>query len=288
MGMRAFVSLAAVAVPAAAFGFVDLSQYELAGRYALPSGPAAEASAVTFNWDTNTLFVLGDEGDAVVEVTKQGELVSTMGLTGFADTEGLTYIGGGRFVVVEERLQDVFELAYTAGGSAASGSLRSASLGPTVGNIGIEGISFDPRTGTYVAVKEKDPQRVVSTSIDFAASTADVADLFTPNLGTLDLSDVQVLATVPSLLGTADEDNLLIFSQESSMLLEVTRDGVVLSQFDFAGLAGDVEGVTIDSDGVIYLVGEAPELFVLRPVPAPGAALAAAMAMVGLTARRRR
>ncbi len=42
-----------------------------------------------------------------------------------------------------------------------------------------------------------------------------MTSLFNPSsLGVLDLSDVAVLATVPSLLGGVDEDNLLVFSQE--------------------------------------------------------------------------
>jgi uncharacterized protein YjiK len=277
----------ALAVPASALASIDLSRYQLAGRYPLPAVAAAEASAVTFNWDTGTLFVLGDEGTAVVEVDTQGHQLSVMNLTGFADTEGLTYIGDGRFAVVEERLQDVFELTYAAGGSADRAALRGVSLGDTVGNVGLEGISFDPRDGSYVAVKEKTPIRVMHTTIDFAAGMGTTADLFAPALGVLDLSDVQVLSTVPSLAGTPDADNLLVFSQESSLLLEITRAGEILSQFDFAALAGDAEGVTIDADGTIYIVGEAPELFVLRPVPTPGAGLLALAGVVFAVRRRR-
>lgn len=39
---------------------------------------ASEASAVAWNADTGTLFVLGDEGDALVEVSTTGSLISTM------------------------------------------------------------------------------------------------------------------------------------------------------------------------------------------------------------------
>ncbi len=90
--------------------------------------------------------------------------------------------------------------------------------------MGVEGLSYDPRTGTLVVVKEKSPQAVNSASINFPAGTANVTSLFNPaSLGVADLSDVQVLATVPSLVGGVDEDNLLVFSQESSRLLEITR-----------------------------------------------------------------
>lgn len=275
----------------AAISALDLGTYTHTATYALPAGPGAEASAITWNWDTDTLFVLGDEGDALVEVNKQGQQLSAMTLTGFDDTEGITYVGSGRFVITEERLQDAYLLTYTAGGSVARGSLSSASLGETVGNVGVEGLSYDPQTAGFVFVKERVPQAVNVASIDFAAGTASVSSLFTPALDVLDLSDVQVLRTVPGLAGSADADHLLIFSQESSRLLEVTRSGSVLSSFDFTALASDAEGVTIDADGVIYVVGETPAMYVLTPppIPEPGtyALLGAGLVAVGGFARRR-
>ena len=245
---------------------LNLANYELCATHALPSVAAAEASAVTYDWDTDTLFVLGDEGDALVEVSLTGELLGEMTLTGFDDTEGLTYVGEGTFVIVEERLQDVYLIEYIAGGSADRSSLPSVSLGDTVGNIGLEGISFDPVGGTYVTVKEKSPQGVFQAELDWSVPAGSMTSLFSPRLGVLDISDVAVLTTVPSLVGTSDEDNLLLYSQESAILLEVTPSGTVLSSFSFSGIAADAEGVTIGPDGTIYVVGETPALYVLCPL----------------------
>lgn len=271
--------------PFAGITSLNLADYSLSASYPLPGFEAAEASAVTFNWDTGNLVVLGDEGDALAEVTTTGALVSSMTLTGFDDTEGLTYIGGGQFALNEERLQDVYRFSYSAGGSFSRGSLQSASLGPTVGNVGIEGISYEPSTGTFFAVKEKSPQAVLSATVDFANASASVSDLFIPSLGTLDLSDIQVLSTVASLTGTADQDNLLILSQESNLLLEVSRTGAILSQLDLSFLGTtSIEGVTIGADGTIYLVDESPRLFALVPSPTS----AGLLSMAGLVAARRR
>lgn len=295
--MKTIASMLALAVVSPALANVtgvDLSQYQLVATYdltAVPFAPASEeASAITYNWDTGTLFVLGDEGDALLEITTSGQFVSTMTLTGFDDTEGLTYVGGGQFVIGEERLQDVYRFSYAAGGSIDRGAMPFASIGPSVGNVGIEGFSFDPLTGRFILVKEKTPQGVYDTAITFstiAAADINPSNLFNPaSLGVLDISDVQVLSTVPSLVGTADQDNLLIYSQESSRLLEVTRTGQVLSSFDFAGIADNAEGVTIGPDGTIYIAGENPAVYVLKPIPAPGAA--ALLGVAGVLAMRRR
>lgn len=87
-------------------------------------------------------------------------------------------------------------------------------------------------------------------------------------LGLTDLSDVQVLSTVldPS---SSDYGNLLIYSQESAQLLEVSRTGTVLSMYSLAGITDSAEGVTIDSNGTIYIVDEGPNMYVLTPTPVP-------------------
>ncbi|MEW5788760.1 MAG: SdiA-regulated domain-containing protein [Pseudomonadota bacterium] len=291
MYVRAFSALltALAATPAlAAPSGLDLGDYSLTATHALPAVAASEASAVTWNWDSNTLFVLGDEGDALVEVDLLGNQLSVMTLTGFDDTEGVAYVGNGQFVITEERLQDAYLLDYSAAGSAARSSLASSSLGPTVGNIGIEGIAYDPLTGGFVAVKEKSPQAVYAVTLNYGGDAA-VTSLFSPDLGVLDLSDVQVLSGV--LAGTADQDNLLVFSQESAMLLEISRTGQILSSLSLAGVADNIEGVTMDSLGNIYLVGENPSLYVLSaPVPEPEtyALMLAGLGLVGFMARRRR
>jgi len=272
ISMRVHLGLAGLLLSSTAFGgvtAVDLADYQLTATHPLPPISAAEASGITYNWDTGTLFVLGDEGDALVEVTTTGVLVSEMTLTGFDDTEGLTYIGNGKLVIVEERLQDVYLLTYAAGTTVARSSLPTVDLGPTTSNIGMEGLSFDPFSGKYIVVKEKTPQAVYEATIDWSVPSGSKIDLFVPDLGVLDLSDVQTLTTVPSLIGTGDQDNLLIYSQESRKLMEVTRAGALQSSFDFTAIAADAEGVTIGSDGTIYVVGETPALYVLTPIVVP-------------------
>jgi uncharacterized protein YjiK len=280
------LSLALCAQAAGQITSLDLANYQLSGGFDLPPVAAAEASAITYNWDTGNLLVLGDEGVALAEVSTAGTLVSTMTLTGFGDTEGLTYIGGGRYVLAEERLQTLFRFTYAAGGAMDRGSLPSAVLGPTIGNTGIEGVSYDPLNDQYFAVKEKTPQDVLRATTNFAGTTT-VSNQFVPNLGVLDLSDIQVLSTVPSLVGTADQDNFLIYSQESSLLMEVSRTGAVLSTFSFAGISGSAEGVTIDSNGNIYICDESPRVYILSPIPAPAAATPLLLGLA-FAARRRR
>ena len=69
---------------------IDLSNYVLTGRYNLPEPTrttppansllAQEASAVTYNKDTDTLFVVGDGGTSIVQISKTGQLIDSMTL----------------------------------------------------------------------------------------------------------------------------------------------------------------------------------------------------------------
>src|SRR5262245_36566721 len=145
--------LAATPLSADAPTSVDLSTYVRVGRFDLPeptrtAAPphsllAQEASGVTYNWDTDTLFVVGDGGTSVVQVSKVGQLIDSMTLapggspqgTEFYDTEGIAYVGHGQFVLIEERYRQANLFTYVADGILQSSSLRLVKLGTFSGVI---------------------------------------------------------------------------------------------------------------------------------------------------------
>jgi uncharacterized protein YjiK len=291
---------------------VDLSQYSLVGRYALPepthtAAPpnsllAQEASSVTFDWDTGTLFVVGDGGTSVVQVSKTGQLIDSMTLapgdspqgTTFYDTEAITYVGGGKFVLGEERYRQVNLFTYVAGAVLTRSDVETVKLGTTIGNTGIEGITYDPQTSTagapgFIAVKEIDPKGIFQTNIDFANGTAtngspttdEAANLFDPSLvPTDDFSDVFSLSNLPNLTGS-DSSHLLVISQQSGKIVNVDRSGNVESSLTITDADAPLsvpdethEGITMDRDGNIYTVNENgggdsnhPQLWVYSPTP---------------------
>jgi uncharacterized protein YjiK len=300
------------AAPAATGPGIDLSTYRLVGRYALPShldspsvAPpgselATEVSAITYNGDTDSLFVVGDEGTSVVQVSKTGALIDSMTLTGFADTEGITYVGGGKFVLSEERLRNAVQITYAGGTTLARSAAQGVKLGTTVGNIGLEGIGYDPLTSAgsglgFVGVKESGPLGIFQTTIDFAAGTAtngsattEPANLFDPALvGTSDLSDVYPLSQVSTIDGGTNP-NLLVISQESGRIVNIGRDGTIANQLDIvdAGAplavpAQTMEGVALDRNQVLYTTSEGgggdashPQLLVWAPGASPLSRLA--------------
>ncbi|BAY75023.1 putative outer membrane adhesin [Nostoc linckia NIES-25] len=297
-----------------AINSVDLSTYTLIDRYDLPeptrttaptnSKLAQEVSAVTYNWDTDTLFVVGDGSTSIVQVSKTGQLIDSMTLapgnspqgTDFYDTEGLTYIGGGKFVLIEERDRQANLFTYVPNTTLTKSDVQTVKLGTTVGNIGIEGISYDPLTSGFIAVKETQPEGIFQTGIDFAAGTAtngspttvNSTDLFNPALANLlDFADVYALSNLSSLNGQADYSHLLVLSQESGKIVEIDRSGNIYSSLTIVSNPGNPlsvadqqhEGLTMDKDGYLYVVSENgggdinhPQLWVYAPSSVPNQA----------------
>ena len=313
-----FTSLAAAAAlallaaaPAHAQSSLNLGNYQVSGNHTIASlgGIGLEASAVTYARDRGSLFVVGDEGLGVIELSLTGQTLGTMAFnwagTGSSnnDAEGLTYLGNGKLVVIDERPQIAYQFNYAAGGSVAlNNQPKVAITGSTasVGNVGTEGISYDPLTGHFFSVKQDNPAQLREHSLTFAVGggTATNNVLFSGAssvFGLSSLSDIQTLSGVDALAGTAAADNLLVLSLDSRKLIEIDRtSGSILSQFDLSGVTTQaIEGVTIDEHGTIYLVAEDSgtpnsRLIVLSAVPEPEAyALMVAGLAACFVARRR-
>jgi uncharacterized protein YjiK len=282
---------------------IDLSRYVRVGRYDLPeptrtTPPSGnllgqEASGVAYNWDTDTLFIVGDGGTSVTEVSKTGALVSAMTLSGngndFLDTEGITYIGAGQFVLTEERVRQAVKFTYVGGSTLTPAAVERVKLGTTIGNIGLEGLSYDPQTSGFLFAKESDPQGLFQTTINFTAGTAsngspttvNSTNLFNPALASLDdMSDVFAFSNLVAMTGQPRVGNLLILSQESGLIRHVDRSGNILSTLTLVADVGNPltiqnqthEGVTMDREGRIYVVSENgggdidhPQLWVYEP-----------------------
>jgi uncharacterized protein YjiK len=286
---------------------VNLSNYVRVGRYDLPEPTrtahpvnnllAQEASAVTYNWDTDTLFIVGDGSSAIVQVSKTGALINTMTLsagtspqgTDFYDTEGLTYIGNGQFVMAEERDRQLVKFTYVAGGTLTRSNAQTVKLGTFVNNVGTEGLSFDPITNGYIVLKEITPMGIFQTGVDFAAGTATNGSATTENsinlfdpalLNVTDVADVFALSNIPALSTNPLYQNLLVLSQENARIINVNRSGVISSSLNIISDIGNPldlpnqqhEGLTMDRDYKLYVVNENgggdidhPQLWVYAP-----------------------
>ncbi len=324
-------AVVAVVASSANAQWAGLGNYVNLATYALPiQAPGLaiqyEASAVAWNRDTNTLFIVGDGGRYIQQTSLTGAVINSMALplaTGpsragveFDDPEGLTWLGGSTFVMTEERKRDVVRFNYAAGTTLDRANASTVALGTTVGNTGLEGVTYDRPSNSYILVNQAAgsgaAQNIFQSSITFSgnggsatngsSSTVNATSLFpSANIGFTDLNDVFALSNVASFAGLAS-NNLLVLTNAGG-LKEVSRTGVVLSQLDLPSGTTQIEGIAMDDRGYIYLVSDngdsgnsqiASSLFVYAPFTAPVpepetyALLLAGLTAVGAAARRRR
>lgn len=302
-----------------AVGTLNLANYVRTGRFnlpeptrtALPPGTAdhnllcQEASGVTYNWDTDSLFITCDGGRSITQVSKTGALINTMSLdlqsgapqgTAFYDPEGITYIGNNQFVFSEERDRQLVKFTYAAGTTLTRANAQTVDLGTFDDNTGTEGLSWDPLTSGFIVLKEKTPIGVFQTTVNFdngtasngSSTTANSTKLFdTTLLGLTDVADVFAFSNLPDMVGQAQESNMLILGQENARILNIDRNGVISSALNINADPGDTisspnmqhEGITMDRAGNIYVVNENgggdinyPQLWVYSPSSAQNVA----------------
>ena len=291
-GAIAALAVAAFAPSVASAQLLDLSLYTLGARYG--NGPA-EGSAITYDWDTNSLWIADDRGRHLTNFDMDGKYRGEITLLGFQGVEALAYAGNGAFFIGEE-LRTTVSYATPARGAINRATTSSYRFGGSNAE-GIVGFTYDPISGEMFAAKENRPQGVYQADIDFSQRTATGThwDLFDPALlGVQSISDIQVLS---HFQGTSYANNLLILSATTNMLLEVTRSGQILSSMSLAPYSDKIEGVTIDHAGNIWLVADSDGdptyeqywRFVPPLIPEPGtyAMFATGLGVVGAVVRRR-
>lgn len=304
MKLKHILGLAILAAsPSARAAFI--AEYTHHTTYSLAN--TSEASAIAYSWDSDSLYVIGDEGGDITQYSKTGQIINSMRMIGPGekpDTEAITYLGGGKFLVGDERSQTGSVYSYSPGSTGVRPS-SSYTFGSATGNIGLEGLAYDPMTQSVWGVKETGPQsiyRMGSTSaVDWVGNGQSILNPINPGqlrlngVGLADLADIYVMAASAAFSGTGQEGNILILSQESKMLLEVDRSGKIISALDLNFVGSDsIEGLTMDRDGVLYLTSEdtraggASTLHVLAThAPEPSSMLLAALGSL-VTLRRRR
>lgn len=261
-----------------------ISEYSLLGSYRLSE--TQEASGVTFDWDTRTLLAVGDEGQSVDRYTLTGQYLDSMTLDHLGpretraadDAEGIAYLGNGKIAIADERDMKVRLTTYAAGATRTLAELEptSYSFGPGGTNTGLEGVAYDPVSNLIWGVQELSPIAVRQMPVDGGVYTDPFEQRVITRFGLHSVSDIYVMANSQSFaLDDERRLNLLILGRDDQVILEIDRTGKVVDRLDFSFLGlTTIEGVTMDDDGTIYLVGEGGPaepsyMFALSAVPEP-------------------
>ncbi len=238
-----------------------LPGYQLAHSNHL-KGVQSNASGLTWSPETQTLFAVLNAPTDVLELSRSGEVLRRIHLKGFHDVEAIVWIADNRFIIVEERRHSLVTVEITPDTTSIE---RDSSTSFTFGlesgtNKGFEGVAWNQAADQLYVVKEQRPSKLLTFS-----------GLMNSGLGDVSVQQNTALndaaRTRKSDLSGLHFDNLtghlLVLSDESRLLAEVTLDGTVVSYMPLtSGWHGleermsQPEGVTMDDQGNLYILSE--------------------------------
>jgi uncharacterized protein YjiK len=226
----------------------------------LPGMEKDEASDVTYNPQTKTLFAVMGKNPFLVELTLQGDVLRKMPLVGWSNPEGVAYMENGLLAITDERNHTLSIVQVDANTRELnSTAFPKYDLGPSKNqNKGFEAIVWDPRNQQLILGEERPPALFTWKSDGSQLLKGDkqihVSD-------ELDLRNLSALAIDPRT------GHMLVLSADSHLLLELDEKGEQVSFMTllggFNGLKSTIpraEGVTMDEAGNLYVVSE-PNLF---------------------------
>jgi len=244
---------------------IELDKYTLRQGPITLDGVQNNASGLTFNPDTKTLFLVLNGPTEIFELTLDGTVRRRIVLSGFSDTEGIAYIEGDTYAVVEERdcAVRLFKVSEATNVLRSTAATVDVMANPTKSNTGLEGITLDRHRNRLLVVKEKVPRRICEVPLPTTGGGRDIVDPWDAEKDSLDMSD---LAGVHYHAGTR---HLLILSHESKCIVECTTDGREIGRLSLrrgsAGLSQHIpqpEGITMDDRGTLYICSEPNLLYI--------------------------
>ncbi|MFJ2329887.1 SdiA-regulated domain-containing protein [Pseudomonas sp. NPDC087690] len=226
----------------------------------LPGMEKDEASDLSYNPQTKTLFSVMGKNPFLAELSLQGDVLRKMPLKGWSNPEGLTVMENGLMAIVDEREHMLSIVKVDADTRELNiADFPKYDLGPSKDqNKAFEAITWDPRNQQLLLGEERPPALFTWKSDGSQTLKGDKQKLDSDEL---DIRNLSALAIDPRTGHT------LVLSADSHLLLELDERGEQVSFMTllggFNGLKKTIpraEGVTMDEAGTLYMVSE-PNLF---------------------------
>ncbi|ECQ3827740.1 YjiK family protein [Salmonella enterica] len=234
-----------------------LSSYKAVIQQKPVAGVESNLSGLTYSAEDRMLFAVINNPPELVWLTTEGQLVGRMPLQGIHDPESIAWSGGNQFQIGSEKDGAVYKTqVYIQRGTMQIISMVKLEGYDKAKNKGLEGTAWDAKNERLYAAKERKPIMIKEVEMSKNGITRAL-----PSAITASVSDVSGLEY------HAPTDSLLVLSDESKMILEVSsewrvRDRLFLTA-EWSGLRDDIpqpEGIAMDNENNLYIVSE-PNLF---------------------------
>ena len=254
-------------------------------RYQITHGPVVlatitdNASGISYNDKSDTLFVVVNNPEYLLEINKTGKVLRKIKLNGFDDTEAVVYLGQDRFAIAEERRRSIVFVNIDTSTKVLNRDQQqhiNFDFLAKDNNLGFEDIAFDRVSQRIFVANEKSPRQllaidgaIVNPLKTLALHSFQVSALWS------DSNNQQKFLTSDDYSGLhfdSKSQHLLMLSEESRELVEFDHNGQQLSLLDLSRWNKDLtesiqqpEGVTMDNDRNIYVIGEPNLLYRFSP-----------------------
>ncbi|MCY4552880.1 MAG: SdiA-regulated domain-containing protein [Candidatus Poribacteria bacterium] len=222
----------------------------------------AEPSGITYHPARRSLFIADDSG-SIHEVNLHGTFIQAKGVNEL-DIEGITMDPrtGLLYAAVEDD-EAIIELepeTLTVQRKFRIGRYFKGELLLKKGGMGIEAIAFVPNTshpegGTFWVGNQSfslkanaEPSVVCEVVVPLRTKTAAVSEASIINAYKMNFIDISGLTYDPQ------DDVLVLISDTTNLLVEMSREGTILSKYLLPG--DEQEGVTLDGLGYMYIAQE--------------------------------
>lgn len=215
-------------------------------------------SGITYNENTDTLFAITNSPRDIYELTKEGNFLRKIELHGFADTEDIVYIKDNMFAILDEEISAFFIVNIFPDTMFLSleNSIKKFSLDVrNFENFGLEGITYDKLEDKFYVVNERNPKKLFS-----------IKGLLGTNSNEIKIKDEilennNYLSDFSAVHFDKKERKLYILSEESLILGRLNDKNDFDRYFDLksnkiSSKMTNSEGITTDTEGNIYIVGE--------------------------------
>jgi len=196
-----------------------------------------ELSGLAISYDGKFLWTVSDSNSTVYQISFEGEIQKSFTVNG-GDLEGVTQINDSTLAVVLERDRTILIIDTSGNELNRIEIIKEGDL-----NSGFEGITFNPGSGHFYILNEKDPGSLIEID-DFYNFVKETKLKFAK-----DYSGIHY---------DAGENILWIISDESSLIAKCDLNGNLIGKTELK--LRQIEGVAVDNKNKkLYIISDIKE-----------------------------
>jgi len=235
-----------------------LADFVCTRSFKIPEIPR-NLSGITYSPESKNLFLISNTPTRVYEVAREGRLIRQIDLEGFYDTEDIVFIEKQTFAVIEEKRKTItiFQLFPETKRVQYANCRHIQALPPKGVNTGLEGLTWDPDSRTFLIANENNPRAVYIVPYNSMGGAQEVPGLY--SLPWIKLGDYA------GIYFDNTSGRLLILSRTSGKIKDYTLDGQEKGSLNLQRfIPGRVatEGLTVAPGGELYVCSEPNIVFV--------------------------